>query len=137
MKRTMTVDALTDNLEQVLSFVQQCGFEFDFKTETQINLSVEEIFVNIAHYAYPEKTGEAVIETELSDDPPKLKITFRDSGIPYDPLAKDDPDITLSAEKRQIGGLGIFLVKKNMDRIEYKYENGQNVLELTKNLPHS
>ncbi len=137
MKRTMTVDALTDNLEQVLSFVQQCGFEFDFKTETQINLSVEEIFVNIAHYAYPEKTGEAVIETELSDDPPKLKITFRDSGIPYDPLAKDDPDITLSAEKRQIGGLGIFLVKKNMDKIEYKYENGQNVLELTKNLPHS
>ncbi len=133
----MTVDALTDNLEQVLSFVQQCGFEFDFKTETQINLSVEEIFVNIAHYAYPEKTGEAVIETELSDDPPKLKITFRDSGIPYDPLAKDDPDITLSAEKRQIGGLGIFLVKKNMDKIEYKYENGQNVLELTKNLPHS
>ena len=137
MKRTMTVDALTDNLEQVLSFVQQCGFEFDFRTETQINLSVEEIFVNIAHYAYPEKTGEAVIETELSDDPPKLKITFRDSGIPYDPLAKDDPDITLSAEKRQIGGLGIFLVKKNMDKIEYKYENGQNVLELTKNLPHS
>ena len=82
--------------------------------------------------AYPDSEGDAVIETEVTTDPPAIAITFRDSGEPYDPLAKEDPDITLSAEKRRIGGLGIFLVKKLMDEVAYKYEDGQNVLTIIK-----
>ena len=77
----------------------------------QINIAVEEIFVNIAHYAYSDKTGEAVIEVEIDDEPKTVTITFIDSGIKYDPLANPDPDVTLSAKDRKIGGLGIFMTK--------------------------
>ncbi|MBQ6322926.1 MAG: ATP-binding protein [Lachnospiraceae bacterium] len=100
----------------------------------KIDLAVEEIFINIASYAYPKKNGEAVIRVSYSKDPAQVCITFMDRGIPYNPLARDDPDVTLPAVKRQIGGLGIFLTKKTMDEVAYEYKDGHNILKLTKKL---
>jgi anti-sigma regulatory factor (Ser/Thr protein kinase) len=77
--------------------------------------------------------GPATIKVEVTQDPLAVVITFIDSGVPYDPLAKDDPDVTLSAEQRAMGGLGIYMVKKSMDDITYEYKNGQNILRIKKN----
>ena len=98
-------------------------------------VAVEEIFVNIAHYAYGGTPGEAVIGLDIVPDPKCCRIVFRDKGIPYNPLEKADPDITLSAEERQIGGLGIYMVKQSMDKVEYRYEDGCNILTIEKYLP--
>ena len=97
-------------------------------------VAVEEIFVNIAHYAYGGKSGEAVIHLDIKQDPKSCQVTFQDRGVPYNPLAKADPDITLSAEERDIGGLGIYMVKKSMDEMSYRYSDGKNILVIKKNL---
>ena len=104
------------------------------KTQMQIDVAVEEIFVNIASYAYTPGTGSATILFEEEKDPHCAKITFIDRGVPYDPLKKADPDVTLSAEERGIGGLGIFMVKKTMDDISYVYKDEQNILTIRKSL---
>ena len=130
----LTVEAADENLAQVLTFVdeqletQGCPP----KTQLQIDVAVEEIFVNIAHYAYAPETGMATIRVETQAEPKHVMISFIDHGIPYDPLAKPDPDVTLSAEDRQIGGLGIFIVKKSMDNMRYEYQDGQNILTIMK-----
>ena len=98
----------------------------------QIDLAVEEIFVNIAYYAYAPKVGMAVISIDISGGP--VRIVFMDHGIPYDPLAREDPDITLPPEERGIGGLGIFMVKKSVDDIKYEYKDGQNILTIIKEI---
>ena len=132
----LRVKALTDNLDRVLRYVDT-ALELmgcSMKNQIQIDMAVEELFVNIAHYAYKGTAGDAVI---LAGPDPKtgiLRITFRDWGVPFDPLAKTDPDISLSVEEREIGGLGIFMAKKIMDTMDYKYENGQNVLTMTKKI---
>ena len=100
----------------------------------QIGVAVEEIFVNIANYAYHPDKGNATVRVEVSGDPVCVTITFVDHGVPYDPLAKDDPDVTLSADDREIGGLGIFMTKRIMDDVAYEYKDGQNILTLKKNL---
>ena len=100
----------------------------------QIDVAVEEIFVNIANYAYNPDIGSAGITVETQEDPLSVVITFTDGGVPYDPLKKPDPDVTLPAEERQIGGLGIYMVKKSMDDISYDYKDGKNILTLKKNL---
>lgn len=131
------VEALKDNLPQVLSFVDEHleNMNCSMKAQMQIAVAVEEIFVNIASYAYePEKGGRATVRVEVDDDPLAVIITFMDNGIPYDPLAKEDPDITLSAEERGIGGLGIFMTKQFMDDITYEYKDGMNILKLKKNI---
>ena len=130
------VNADVNELQRVLDFVEECIGTMDCppKAMMQINVSVEEIFVNIAHYAYSDKTGDAVIEVEITDEPKAAAITFIDSGVKYDPLAKPDPDVTLSAMDRQIGGLGIFMTKKFMDKLSYEYRDGQNVFAMKKNL---
>lgn len=136
MKKRLTIQAVRDNLAQVQSFIlaQLKDISVPPDIEIKINMSVEEIFVNIAQYAYPPKAGEAVIETDVTDNPPSITITFRDKGIPYDPLSRPDPDITLSVSERPLGGLGVFLVKKMMDEASYEYEDGQNVLTVKKYL---
>ena len=98
----------------------------------QIALAVEEIFVNIANYAYNPGKGNATVRVEVEKDPLTVTITFIDGGVPYDPLKKDDPDVTLSAEERSIGGLGVFLVKKTMDDVSYEYKDGKNILSIKK-----
>ena len=132
--KVLKTTAAVVNLGIVLEFVDSFLEEHDcpIKTQMQIDLSVEEIFVNIANYAYSGTPGEAEIRISAADD--VVSISFVDSGIPYDPLQKVDPDITLSAEARQIGGLGIFLVKKNMDNVSYLYENGKNMLTISKKI---
>lgn len=102
--------------------------------KTQILIAAEEIYVNIAQYAYGGEEGEAIVQMEVSQDPKVCRMVFRDKGIPYNPLEKEDPDITLSAEERDIGGLGIYMVKQYMDRVEYQYENGFNILLIEKKL---
>ena len=133
--KELTIEAKTENLDDVIAFVSSelemlgCGV----KQQMQIEISVEEIFVNIAHYAYTPEIGNATIRVDTEENG-VIVLTFIDTGVPYNPLAKADPDITLSAEERQIGGLGIFMVKKNMDDVIYEYKDGQNVLTLRKKL---
>jgi len=100
------------------------------KIAMQIAVAFEELFVNVAHYAYPEKVGQ--VEVGINIENQLLTFTLKDSGIPFDPLAKEDPDITLKVEDRKIGGLGIYMVKKTMDSVTYKYEDGMNQLTVTK-----
>ena len=132
--KELVIEAKPENLEKVLSFVDQSMDEFgsSLKAKMQMDIAVEEIFVNIANYAYRPDTGYAFIRLETSDDPTTVTVTFKDTGMPYDPLAKPDPDITLSAEERQIGGLGIFMAKKS--DIRYEYKNGENILSISKKL---
>ncbi len=130
----LTVAADTQKLDQVASFLDSFleARGCSVKAQMQIGLSAEEIFVNIANDAYPNGPGEAQIG--ISEENGVAEITFTDSGVPYDPLAKPDPDVTLSAEDRAVGGLGIFLVKKNMDTVSYRYEDGKNILTVTKRI---
>ena len=132
----LTVEATVENLTQVMGFLEQHLEEADcpLKAQMQITVAAEEIYVNIAHYAYAPGTGEATVRLEITDDPAAATITFIDRGIPFDPLAKPDPDVSLSAEERGIGGLGIYMVKKSMDDVRYEYRDGQNVLTLIKRL---
>lgn len=132
----LDIEATTDNLPKVLEFIDKHleAVGCPIKSQMQIDVAAEEIFVNIAHYAYKPDKGMAKVRVEVGDDPLHVSITFIDHGVKYDPLAKEDPDVTLSAEERQIGGLGIFLVKNTMDDINYQYVNGSNILTLKKNL---
>ena len=132
--KQLTVKADVSCLDQVLAFADIFLEENDcpMKIQMQIDIAIEEIFVNIAHYAYPSGEGEAVIGIETDTEAKCFKITFEDSGIPYDPLKKEDPDITLSADDRPIGGLGIFMVKKSMDDMSYEYKDNKNRLTITK-----
>lgn len=100
---------------------------------TQILIAAEEIFVNIASYAYGDGGGNASVKT-LLDENNNFHIRFEDGGIPYNPLAKADPNISLTAEERGIGGLGIFMVKKSMDDVQYEYKDDMNCLTLVKQI---
>ena len=131
-----TFPARVGELSDVLGFVDQTleSYECPMKIQTAICVAIEEVFVNVAHYAYGE--GEGDMTLGIGFDAESREITFRmtDRGIPFDPLKKPDPDITLSAEEREIGGLGIFITKKTMDRVSYAYENGENVLTMIKKI---
>lgn len=130
------VEAAIENLEQVISFVETRLEELEcpLKVQTQIDIAVEEIFVNIAHYAYQPGSGQVTICIDTKEDPGLVAIRFTDSGIPFNPLESENPDITLSAEERNIGGLGIYMVKKSMDDVSYEYKDGQNILTLKKKI---
>lgn len=134
-KNEIEVEATDENLPKVQSFIQQLLEENDcpMKARMQIDVATEEIFVNIAHYAYTPLTGSTTVRVEFSENPKSVSITFTDRGVPYDPLTHRDPDVLLSAEQREIGGLGIFMTKKIMDDITYEYRDGQNILTLKKN----
>lgn len=133
----ITVKADDSMLEAVQDFIHQQIEDLctDMKLLMQIDLAVEEIFVNIAHYAYAPQTGEATITCNLNKDTREMQIIFSDSGKPFNPLDRDEPDVTLPAEERGIGGLGIFLTKKYMDEVSYEYSGGKNNLTLKKTLP--
>ena len=130
----LDIKAETDSLDKVTEFIDEQleAADCSMKAQMQIELAVEEIFVNIAHYAYTPNIGMAGITVETQGD--SVLITFEDSGVPYDPLAKEDPDVTLSAQDRRVGGLGIFMVKKSMDDVRYAYIDGKNILTLEKKL---
>lgn len=134
--RELDIEAVEENLGTVMAFVDERleAADCSVKSQMQIDVAVEEIFVNICKYAYTPDQGRAVVRVEVADDPVQVKITFIDQGKPYDPLQKDDPDVTLPADEREIGGLGIFMVKNTMDAVDYKYKDGSNILTLVKNL---
>ncbi len=134
--KELVLEATVENLSVVNAFIDEllASVEYSLKKRFQLDLVVEEIFVNIANYAYGEGTGQAVLRFSLQQDPPKMKIVFMDEGVAYDPLAKDEPDVTLPMEERNIGGLGIFLVKKNVEDIQYERKDGKNILTIYKDL---
>ncbi len=134
MADELRVEAAVESLPAVTAFVTAplAALRCSPKERFHIELVTEEIFVNIASYAYPASGGSVVIERRTMTDPPALCLTFRDSGIPYDPLQQKAPDLTLKAEDRPIGGLGVFLVRKIVDEMRYEYRDGQNVLTVTK-----
>lgn len=129
----ITVHTDLENLDKVTAFVEAAleSYNPSMKAQMQLNVAIDELFSNIVHYS---KSADATIQVEVKNDPKQVKLTFIDSGVPYNPLIKSDPDITLSAEERQIGGLGIFLVKKTMDGMEYQRTDNKNQLTIYKNL---
>ena len=136
MMKEMTIDAAVENIPTVTAFVEEQLEQYNcpMKAQMQIDIAIDELFSNIAQYAYNPKTGKATVRVEVTENPMAVIITFIDNGVPYNPLAKADPDVTLSADERQIGGLGIFMVKKSMDDISYEYKDGQNILKIKKNI---
>ena len=134
--KELNIAATVENIETVTDFVNEQleALDCPMKAQMQIDIAIDELFGNIAHYAYNPEIGKATVRVEVIEDPLAVTITFIDNGVPYDPLAKADPDTTLSAEEREIGGLGIYMVKKSMDEITYEYKDGQNILAIKKNL---
>ena len=134
--KEIVLKAQIDNLYKVLDFVEE---ELDLrncktKTKSQVLVAVEEIFVNIASYAYEGGDGEVKIMVSFDADSNVVSIVFIDSGIKYNPIAKEDPDIKLSADKRPIGGLGIYITKKFFDELIYDYKSGKNILTMKKKM---
>lgn len=134
--KELTAAATVENIDTVTAFVNEQleALECPVKAMMQIDIAIDELFGNIAHYAYHPEIGSATVRVEVAEEPLAVIITFIDHGIPYDPLAAEDPDTTLSAEERSVGGLGVYMVKKSMDEITYEYKNGQNILKIKKNL---
>ena len=130
----LKIDAQVQKLDEVMAFIDEELEKHDtsMKVQMQIDVAVEEIFVNIAHYAYEDKNGSAQISIDFKENPTTVIISFSDQGIPFNPLDKEDPDTELSAEERQIGGLGIFIVKKSMDNVSYEYKDGCNIFTIEK-----
>ena len=133
----LKITATLENMEKVQAFVQEKldKYSVSEKIKAQIDIAVEEIFVNIAHYAYNPNVGEAVISCNIEEgDSAVVEISFEDWGKPFNPLEKEDADITLSAEEREIGGLGIYMVKQMMEKVDYKYEDNKNIFTIRKNI---
>ena len=132
--KELTLEARIENLASVLSFIdaelEAAGCPM--REQMQIDVAAEEIFANIASYAYAPGTGSATVGIETSADPFSATIVFSDSGVPYDPLSREDPDVTLPAEERDVGGLGVYMTKKLMDCVSYEYSDGKNILTLRK-----
>jgi len=134
--KELVIDAKRENLPAVLALVDEQleAVECPMLTQTSIDVAVEEVFINIASYAYDTEIGTATVQVTVLQDPLSVEITFIDNGTQYDPLAKEDPDITLPKQKRKKGGLGIFMVKKTMDDVVYEYKDGKNILTIKKKL---
>lgn len=134
--REKTFPAVLENIPQVTAWVDETLEQLNcsMKAQMQIDVAIDEIFSNIARYAYPQGTGSATVRIDFDETARVFSITFLDKGTPFDPLKKDDPDTGLTVEERSIGGLGIFLVKKTMDDMSYHYRDGQNVLCLKKTI---
>ena len=131
-----TFPAKTESLSEVLRFVEETleGFECPMKIQTAICVAIEEVFVNVAHYAYGGGEGDVTLHIGFDEQSRTVTFCMADKGVPFDPLKKPDPDITLSAEEREIGGLGIFIAKKTMDSLTYAYENSENILTMIKKI---
>lgn len=134
--KELTIDATVENIQKVTSFVDEQleSLNCPVKAQLQIDIAIDELFGNIAHYAYNPEVGPATVRVDVLQDPLSVVVTFIDNGVAYDPLAREDPDVALTAEEREIGGLGIYMVKKSMDEISYEYKDGQNILRIKKEI---
>lgn len=135
-EKVLTVNASMDHLDEVIAFVEEQleSASCPLKVQGQICVSFEELYVNVVNYAYGEESGECVIGMNISTvgNEKKMVLTVKDRGNPFNPLKKEDPDITLSVEDRPIGGLGIYMVKQSMDDVMYEYQKGWNVIKIVK-----
>ena len=118
---------ITETIDQLLE-----SMDCPMKAQVQVDVAIDEIFANIANYAYPDGNGKATIRYEPLKEPNGIQLTFIDSGVPFNPLEVKEPDTTLSAEEREIGGLGIFMVRKSMDDVQYEYKDRHNILTVRK-----
>ncbi len=134
--KELTMNATVENITRVTAFVDEEleALGCPMKAQMQIDIAIDELFGNIAHYAYNPEVGPATVRVEVVEDPLSVVVTFIDKGVPYDPLSREDPDVELSLEERRIGGLGIYMVKKSMDEISYEYKDGQNILRIRKKI---
>ena len=134
--RELTIPAIPESIPVVTGFIdgQLKALDCAMKARKQIDVAIDELFCNISRYAYGAATGKATVRFDFDEATRTASIAFVDSSVPFDPLEKADPDVTLPAERRGIGGLGIFMVKKTMDRLEYSRENGYNVLTIHKRI---
>lgn len=134
--KELTIDATVENIQKVTAFVDEQleSLNCPVKAQMQIDIAIDELFGNIAHYAYNPEVGPATVRVDVLQDPLSVVVTFIDNGVAYDPLAREDPDVALTAEEREIGGLGIYMVKKSMDEISYEYKDGQNILRIKKEI---
>ena len=134
--KNMIVPAKAENLDKVTAFVNEEleAHDCSAKAQMQIELAIEELFINIASYAYQPSEGDAEVRCEVSGEPPYAVIQFLDSGVPFDPLARGEVDISQEGIMSRVGGLGIHLVKKTMDDVQYAYEDGKNILTIQKKL---
>lgn len=132
----LILEAIAENIPVVTTWVDKQLEQIDcpMKAQMQIDIAIDELFSNIAFYAYKPQTGSATVRLEVLENPKAVLITFIDQGIPYDPLAKEDPNTKLSVEEREAGGLGILMVKKTMDEVFYEYKDRQNILTIKKNI---
>ncbi len=134
--KKLTVDATVENIEKVTAFVNEQLEQLNcpLKAQMQIDIAIDELFSNIARYDYNPKTGSATVHVDVLQDPLSVVVTFIDNGKAYDPLAREDPDVALTAQEREIGGLGVYMVKKCMDEISYEYKDGRNILRIKKKI---
>ena len=134
MIREITVNADIENIAVVTEFVNEAlkTARCPGRAQMQIDIAIDELFSNIAYYAYGQRGGDILLRLEFPEVSGGVRLTFIDRGTPFNPLKKKDPDITLSAEERQIGGLGIYMVKQSMDEVSYEYTDGENRLTVVK-----
>ena len=134
--KEMNLEAKLENIPVVTGFIEEQleALDCPMKTMMQMDVAIDEVFTNIASYAYGAQQGAATVRFDFDEENRVASVTFIDSGMPFNPLESAEPDVTLSVEERPVGGLGIFLVKKTMDEVIYVYENGQNVLTIRKKI---
>ena len=134
--RELTLEATVENLSAVNAFIDDFldAVGCPGRSHMQLSLVIEEIFVNVASYAYAPNTGKVTVKIAITREPLSAKIIFSDSGKPYNPLEAKEPDIDAPIEERNIGGLGIFLVKKNVDEVNYEFADGKNIFTIFKKL---
>ena len=134
--KEITVEAKVPNITAITAFIdeelEKAGCSM--KAQMQLDIAADEVFANVSMYAYAPETGEVTVGLEVDEETKTATMQFRDRGIPCDPTKAEEPDVTLPAEKRRIGGLGIFMVKKSMDSVNYEYRDGQNILTITKKI---
>ena len=135
--KELTLPAARENIPDVIDFVNREleSVGCPMKTEAQIDIAIDELYSNIANYGYDGENGRVLVRLETEIRPRAVTISFIDEGRPFNPLEREDPDVSLSARERKIGGLGIFMVKKSMDDVRYEYRDGKNILPIRKTLP--
>lgn len=132
----LRLKAEVENVDLLTEFVNEQleGMDCPLKAMMQIDIALDELFGNVCNYAYGEQIGDVVVEVEELEEQNMVRISLIDAGVPFDPLAKDDPDISLSLHERTVGGLGIFMVKRTMDELRYEYREGNNIVTITKSI---
>lgn len=134
MKEIIVNPATAEALPLVLDFVEKEleAAECPAKALHQVLIATEEVFVNIASYAYYPEIGEATIRCSVDRGPLRVAIQFLDRGQPYNPLEHKLPDTSAAADEREIGGLGILMVRKSMTEVDYEHRDGTNILTIRK-----